>query len=243
MKKNAFKVQIIQSSLIWEDIEAHLLPEMFSTGFSMNPDKTADENEKVLNWMKSMSALHQKALCGSVVVRDSGHHYNRLYFVQPNGEYQQYDKRHLFTMGDEPNHYTAGKHRIVIDYMGWKILPLVCYDLRFPVYSRNDIGYDVLLYVANWPEKRAHHWKALLLARAIENQCYVAACNRVGEDGNGVGHSGDSTIINFRGDTLSSLSETAGILEAELDYDKLLEARSKFPVLPDADSFSADWKP
>jgi len=259
MKKNKIRVQIIQSSLKWEDSEANLfsfeerllelgpgdlvlLPEMFSTGFSMNPEKTADENEHVLNWMKSMAALHKKALCGSVVVRDAGLHFNRLYFVQPNGDYQHYDKRHLFTMGDEPNHYTAGKERIVIEYLGWKILPLVCYDLRFPVFSRNDIGYDLLLYVANWPEKRAHHWKSLLLARAIENQCYVAACNRVGEDGNGVGHSGDSCLINFKGDILSSLAIDSGILEADLDYDMLLEARSKFPVLPDADSFSADWK-
>lgn len=259
MKKSKINVQIIQSTLIWEDMDANLiwfdsrlaelgpadlvlLPEMFATGFSMNPEKTADAKAHVLNWMKAMAHHHNKALCGSVVVRENKSHYNRLYFVQPDGVFHQYDKRHLFTMGDEPNHYSAGKERLVIDYLGWKILPLVCYDLRFPVFSRNDIGYDLLLYVANWPAKRAHHWKALLLARAIENQCYLAACNRVGNDGNEVGHNGDSSIIDFKGNIRSSLALEAGVLEAELDYDTLLEARSKFPVLPDADSFSADWK-
>ncbi len=259
MKKNTIRVQIIQVSLIWEELEVNLtsfekrlsdlgdadlvlLPEMFATGFSMNPDKTADANERVLTWMKNMARLHQKAICGSVVVREHGVHYNRLYFVQPDAIYYQYDKRHLFTMGDETNHYAAGKERIIIDYLGWKILPLVCYDLRFPVFSRNDIGYDLLLYVANWPEKRAHHWKTLLLARAIENQCFVAACNRVGEDGNGIGHSGDSCIINFKGELISSLTNDEGKLEAEINYKELLDARAKFPVLPDADSFTSDWK-
>lgn len=259
MKKDTLQVQIIQSSLVWEDAEANfesfekhlvelgpgdlvLLPEMFPTGFTMNPERLADGQGRVLVWMKEMANRFQKALCGSVAVREAGQHFNRLYFVQPDGVSYKYDKRHLFTMGDEPNHYSAGKDRIVIEYLGWKILPLVCYDLRFPVYSRNDIGYDMLLYVANWPAKRAHHWKSLLMARAIENQSYLAACNRVGDDGNAVAHSGDSCLINYKGDILASLSEEEGYLSAEFSYDELVEARTKFPVLPDADSFSAEWK-
>lgn len=259
MKKNKISIQLIQSSLIWESVDENLqafereldtlgdadlvlLPEMFTTGFSMRPEKLAADNLEALPWMLKMASKYQKAICGSVLIEEEGHYFNRLYFVEPSGKIHHYDKRHLFTMGEEPKHYTAGTERIIIDYLGWKILPLVCYDLRFPVFSRNDVGYDLLLYVANWPEKRAYHWKALLLARAIENQCYVAACNRVGQDGNGAAHNGDSYLIDFKGEILSALSQDAGIIEGECDQDLLAEAREKFPVLPDADSFSADWK-
>lgn len=259
MKKDSLKVQVFQQELVWEDVDANLLaferalmdsssadlallPEMFSTGFSMRPEQMADGTGKVLNWMIAQSQKHSRALCGSTMVEQGGLFYNRLYFVKPNGEYQQYDKRHLFTMGEEPAHFTAGKERILIDYLGWKILPLICYDLRFPVFSRNDIGYDILIYVANWPEKRAHHWNSLLQARAIENQSYVLACNRIGLDGHVNSHSGDSSIIDYKGEILAKGANETVVLEAVISHSELTEAREKFPVLADADSFSADWK-
>ncbi len=148
----------------------------------------------------------------------------------------------MFTLGQEPDHYTAGRERLIIKYLGWKILPLVCYDLRFPVFSRNDVGYDLLLYVANWPEVRSTHWRTLLQARAMENQAYVLGCNRVGMDGNGINHRGDSAVIDFRGEVMAECSHEGKILEETLSYSELQEAREKFPVLGDADDFSADWK-
>lgn len=259
MRKKSLIVQILQSDLIWEDETANLnafakqirvlpegdlvlLPEMFASGFSMRPEILADAEESIVTWMQAMAIETGKAICGSAMVRDQGAHFNRLYFVQPDGVYEYYDKRHLFTLGNEPSFYHAGNKRVIITYLGWKILPLICYDLRFPVFSRNDMGYDLLIYVANWPEKRAHHWSCLLQARAIENQCYVAACNRVGEDGNGINHSGDSCVIDFKGDYLAQYAQKQGLVQAELFYQELLDAREKFPVLNDADDFSADWK-
>ncbi|MDX5321923.1 MAG: amidohydrolase [Bacteroidota bacterium] len=253
------KIQILQSELIWEDPKANLLaferllatltpadlillPEMFTTGFSMQPKIYADRNGDTLSWMKDRAAQHNKALCGSVMVEEEGRFVNRLYFVKPDGSHVQYDKRHLFTMGKEPEHYSAGTERVLVEYKGWKILPLICYDLRFPVFSRNDMDYDALIYVANWPEKRSHHWSKLLEARAIENQAYVAGCNRVGRDGTGIDYSGDSAIIDFKGDRMNDLHQETGVLEAVWSKEALQEARSKFPVLADRDTFSADWK-
>lgn len=259
MKKDKISVKIIQTKLIWEDEKANLhafeslisagkkadlvlLPEMFATGFSMQPERYADRSGFVLGWMQKMAIKTGQALCGSAMVEEEGKYFNRLYFVKPDGETSYYDKRHLFTMGQEPAHYSAGKERIIVDYLGWKILPLVCYDLRFPVFSRNDVGYDLLLYVANWPEVRSTHWRTLLKARAMENQAYVLACNRVGMDGNGINHSGDSAVIDFRGEVISEDSGKEMILEGTLSYPELVDAREKFPVLGDADIFSADWK-
>lgn len=259
MKKEILSIKIVQTKLIWEDEKANLsafeslirsgkksdlvlLPEMFATGFSMKPETFADESGRVLKWMQNMATNTGQALCGSAMVEEAGNYFNRLYFVKPDGDYAQYDKRHLFTMGQESEHYSAGKSRIIVEYLGWKILPLVCYDLRFPVFSRNNLEYDILLYVANWPEVRATPWQILLKARAMENQAYVLACNRVGMDGNGVNHSGDSAVINFRGEVLTSHSGGEKILEADLSYAELLEARDIFPVLRDKDDFSADWK-
>lgn len=253
------KVQLFQSELSWENPQLNLdafqtlfdkqtpadlilLPEMFTTGFSMRPEALSSLNNGVLEWVIENAQKRNVAICGSLICEEDGHFYNRLFFVKPDGTYQHYDKRHLFTMGQEPDHYTAGRQRIIIEYKGWKILPLICYDLRFPVFSRNDCDYDLLLYVANWPEKRAHHWSQLLVARAIENQAYVLGCNRVGADGNGIAHSGDSAIIDYKGDCLSALHQEAGIVEAELSLSEVREARSKFPVLGDRDDFSSDWK-
>ena len=259
MIRKDLSVAIIQSELVWENKAANLthfeekisqvgecdliiLPEMFSTGFSMRPEKLAEETESSLKWIRKLSDSSGAAICGSVMVFDNGQYFNRLLFVEPTGKFYHYDKRHLFTMGSESKQYSAGKDRLIINYLGWKILPLVCYDLRFPVFSRNDCNYDLLLYVANWPARRAHHWKSLLLARAIENQCYVAACNRVGIDGNGVEHSGDSMMIDCWGNVLQHAENKSTILKASFSSAELTVTREKFPVLNDSDDFEADWK-
>lgn len=258
MTKKDLTVAVLQADLVWENKAANLsrfeermaqlpacdlvlLPEMFSTGFSMNPERLAEETEKSLHWMSLQARQIGAALCGSVMVLENGQYFNRLLFVEPSGKHHPYDKRHLFTMGSEPEHYSAGKDRLLVDYLGWKILPLVCYDLRFPVFSRNDCQYDLLLYVANWPARRASHWKTLLAARAIENQCYVAACNRVGKDGNEVDHSGDSMIIDCWGQPLQHSAGKEETLLATLSMAELQSTREKFPVLNDRDDFRGDW--
>lgn len=253
------KISIIQKSLHWEQEEENLrdlglqigqlqgtdlilLPEMFATGFSMDAKSLADGTNRGLNWMKEQAAKNGAAVCGSLMVEEGGRYFNRLYFVEPGGRVHSYNKRHLFTYGGEEKVYEPGRDRLIVEYKGWKICPLVCYDLRFPVFSRNDVKYDLLIYVANWPERRASHWKTLLKARAIENQCYLAACNRVGEDGNGMNHSGDSVILDFMGEAMEELSGREGILTAQIEKRPLDDWRSKFPVLGDADGFTADWK-
>jgi omega-amidase len=258
MIKDLLNVHVVQSDLVWENEQANLshfehclskiqnadliiLPEMFSTGFSMRPELFADAEGRVLNWMKQQATKSGAAICGSVMLRENNKHFNRLYFVQPNGQFAQYDKRHLFTLGKENNHYEKGNSRLIVDYLGWKIVPLICYDLRFPVFSRNDVQYDLLIYVANWPERRANHWRSLLPARAIENQCYLAACNRIGHDGNNANHSGDSIILDFKGDALTQATQRAGTLNASCSLSELHEARKNFPVLQDQDVFKKDW--
>jgi omega-amidase len=255
----ALRVAIIQTSLFWEDpgrnfhmlerkLEAAgeadliVLPEMFATGFSMSPEKYADKSEDGLKWMVRMSEKYGTAIIGSLMTESSGQAVNRLYFTEPDGNFYTYDKRHLFSMGQEHLFYRPGKKRLILEYRGWKICPLVCYDLRFPVFSRNDADYDLLVYVASWPEKRAFQWKSLCVARAIENQAYLLACNRTGTDGNGLDYSGDSMILDFQGTTLSYLSGQEGVLTSVLDLQPLKKARETFAVLQDRDSFEADWK-
>lgn len=256
---NDLKITTIQTHLLWEDVNANIahidqkvnllseqtdiivLPEMFTTGFTMNPLKLAEEHGgKGLQWMIEKAKEKQCVVTGSISVNHNSNYFNRLYWVKPEGTYEYYDKRHLFRMGNEHQHYTAGDKKLIIDYKGWKICPLVCYDLRFPVWSRNtkDNTYDVLIYVANWPEVRSYPWKQLLIARAIENQCYVVGVNRIGEDGNKIKHSGDTGIINPRGEVISTTlayedkSETLA-----LSYNYLKEFRKLFPVMMDADDF------
>ncbi|MCC6837611.1 MAG: amidohydrolase, partial [Bacteroidia bacterium] len=221
---NDLKITIIQSALYWENIDWNLeqfakkidsikeqtdliiLPEMFTTGFTMQPELLAEGmNGKALAWMKVHAQKKQCVITGSFVCEENGNYYNRLVWMRADGSYATYDKRHLFTMANEDKHYTAGSKKIIEEIKGWKICPLICYDLRFPVWARNknDNRYDLLIYVANWPERRNHPWKTLLLARSIENQCYVAGVNRVGNDGNEIYHSGDSAVINFKGEILS----------------------------------------
>ncbi len=245
---------VVQTHLFWEDIDANLahfsmkleqieqtdviiLPEMFTTGFSMKPEKLASESRvKALDWMKALAAEKQSAVTGSFMNEEAGKYYNTLAFVQPDGGVQSYHKRHLFTPGDESRHYTAGGERLIVNYKGWKICPLICYDLRFPVFSRNTVDYDLLIYVANWPEKRNYAWQQLLKARAIENQCYLIACNRIGEDGNGINHIGNSCIINFMGEEIGFSNEDK-CYNFNLSKTPLEEIRKQFPVLSDRDKF------
>lgn len=252
-------VTIIQTSLYWENKEANLqmftekiknisktsiiiLPEMFSTGFSMQPQKFAEDmNGTTVTWMRNIAAEKKMIIAGSIIIHEDDHFYNRLIWMLPNGEYGYYDKRHLFAYGDENNHYTPGDKRLIASVNGWKINLQVCYDLRFPVWSRQQANdkpeYDVLVYVANWPERRNHAWKTLLAARAIENQCYVIGVNRTGNDGNNVYHSGNSSVINALGEVLYHKAHDEDIYTIQLDKQHLEETRSKFPFWKDADKF------
>lgn len=251
-------VALVQSSLYWENPIANLamfeekcsllgnavdvivLPEMFSTGFSMNP-VTVAENEGLLTtrWMKQMASRYQALVIGSFPVKEGNKFYNRLLAVKPDGSVERYDKRHLFRMGGEAEAYEKGSDRLIVEWKGWKICPLICYDLRFPVWSRNknDNRYDVLIYVANWPEKRAYTWETLLKARAIENQCYTVGVNRLGIDGNGVAHAGGSLAVDYYGKIVNDLKDEDAIKLATFSKSALEHYRDKFPAYLDADSF------
>lgn len=256
------KISIVQTRLFWEDCDRNLdlltdridhihgttdiivLPEMFTTGFSMNTGKLAEEmNGKAMQWMHEMAVRRNAVITGSLMMRENDRYFNRLIWMLPDGSCEYYSKRHLFRMGDEHNHYTGGTRRLIVHYKGWKFCPLVCYDLRFPVWSRNrlvngEADFDCLIYVANWPEKRSHAWKSLLVARAIENQAYVVAVNRVGTDGNHVNYSGDSAVIDFKGERLSRTERFGDKSETvEISPDDLKRYRESFPVLLDSDTF------
>ncbi|MGE0566842.1 MAG: amidohydrolase [Bacteroidia bacterium] len=256
------KVTIVQSSLHWEDRDKNLehfenllnakqtgsliiLPEMFTTGFTMKPETQSESHPgPSLAWMQKMTKSKNAVLAGSISVNDNGNFFNRLYWVEPSGAYKTYDKRHLFRMAKEDEHYTAGQSKIINSIEEWNVCPLICYDLRFPVWSRNRFNngkwdYDVLIYVANWPELRSYPWKQLLIARAIENQCYVIGVNRVGADGNNITHSGDSMIIGPKGEILSKTAPNEESVETiQLDKAYLEEFRKAFPVGLDADDFT-----
>lgn len=265
----SLKISLIQSNLFWEDVSANLqmfsdkllqlpptnlvvLPEMFSTAFSMNAERLAEPMDgSAVKWMQKMADEKNAVVTGSLMLKEPSafgkseidNYFNRLVWMPPGGRYQTYDKRHLFGMSNEEKMYTPGNQRIVVELNGWKICPLICYDLRFPAWSRNLGGkYDVLLYVANWPEKRVQAWKYLLIARAIENQCYVVGVNRVGNDGNDMYHSGDSMVVDPLGNVLYHKQHAEDVATIELDYNELEKARSAFPFLKDADSFVIDPK-
>lgn len=253
------KVATIQSDLAWEDKEINIthfeaqfeklasqkvdllvLPEMFTTGFSMQTEKLAEANTDItVKWMQTMAMHYQFLLTGSIIVKEKDKYYNRQLFAFPDGKLQHYDKRHLFRMGNEHLHYTAGKERVIIHYKGWNILPQICYDLRFPVWSRNRNDYDLLLYIANFPTQRSKVWQTLLTARAIENQCYVIGCNRIGTDGKGMIYSGDSQILSPKGEVIALAPKNMPcLLTASLALDELRCFREKFPVYLDADTFT-----
>lgn len=256
-------ITTIQSNLIWEEKAANLrmlekkiagiedkteivvLPEMFSTGFSMRPEALAETMEgETVAWMQRVSRENGIVLTGSVMIEEAGNYYNRLVWMLPNGQYGHYDKRHLFAFGGEDKHYTAGNKRLIASVKGWKINLQVCYDLRFPVWARQASSgpatnpeYDVLIYVANWPDRRSHAWKTLLCARAIENQCYVVGVNRVGSDGNNVYHSGNSLVIDPLGQVLYHMADEEDVNTITLQKETLEDVRSKFPFWKDADAF------
>lgn len=254
--KSELKISLIQTDLVWEDPAANhehisariaslgetdviVLPETFNTGFSMDSKRLAEPiNGISMQWMKQEAKKANAVVCGSLIIEDEGQYYNRFIWMQPDGDFQFYNKRHLFRMGEEHKSFTPGKNKAIIEYKGWRICPMICYDLRFPVWSRNQEQYDLLLYVANWPEVRINAWEKLLYARAIENQCYVAACNRIGVDGLGVNCSGSSTLVDPKGDLIAKVpNQKAGELNTEISLTDLNDFRKRFPVSMDADGF------
>ncbi len=252
------KISLVQYDIVWEDKEANferieriisgskwetdiiVLPEMFSTGFSMNAQVLAEEpGSRTFTWMSDLASGLNSGVCGSYMVRERNLFFNRWVFVTPAGETWSYDKRHLFSMGGEDKVYTAGKERRVISFRGIRILPLVCYDLRFPVWSRNRNEYDLLICSANWPSQRMQVWNTLLKARAIENQCFVAGSNRLGRDGAGLEYTGGSVVCGPAGEVLSeALPGHEGLIEAEPDLSGLQDFRNRFPFMKDADDFT-----
>ena len=260
------KITVIQSELHWENIDENLgmfsekissikvetdlivLPEMFSTGFSMQPELLAEKMDgETVTWMKKISHQKNIILTGSIIIEDNGKYYNRLIWMLPNGTFGFYDKRHLFAFANEDQYYKPGSKRLIASVKGWRINLQICYDLRFPVWARqqaykdnNEImaqEYDLLIYTANWPERRNLAWKTLLQARAIENQCYVIGVNRVGNDGNNIYHSGDSTVINAMGEILYHKAHDEDVFTITLQKEDLDLIRNKFQFLRDADQF------
>lgn len=250
------KIALIQSDLYWEkaiknrnqfetkmkqidsDVDLVVLPEMFSTGFTMNPKDVAEtmEGETIL-WMKALAENENYAIAGSLIIKENNQFYNRMLFVFPSGEIQFYDKRHLFTLAGEDKVYTAGSKKQIVEYKDWKICLQVCYDLRFPVFARNVENYDLLLYVANWPKVRVNAWDILLRARAVENLAYVVGVNRSGLDANNHEYNGHSQVVDYLGNYILEPQENEGIFVIELDKNRMLETRKKMDFLSDKDRF------
>jgi predicted amidohydrolase len=259
--KEQLKICLVQPDMAWEDIDASLelldgmleqlegdtdlvvLPETFSTGFTMQAEKYAEDgNGKAVQWMKSFAGRNNCYITGSMIFREGkGPVYNRLFWISPEGVEDYYDKRHLFRPGGEKENFEAGQERKLFSLGSFRILPQICYDLRFPVFSRNRDDYDVMIYVANWPTSRQQVWEVLTRARAMENQSYLLGCNRVGSDGNGVASAGGSCVIDPMGNEIHRMDGSPGILTCELDLEKLRDFREKFPAWKDADSFEAPW--
>jgi predicted amidohydrolase len=270
--KNELKIVGIQADLVWQNskqniaffeqqidqleaaIDLIVLPEMYTTGFTMHPEEVAEQMDgSTIAWMQKVAAKKQAAICGSLVISEPmeaaydsnngnavpvGNYYNRFIFVHPSGKLQTYDKRHSFSLAGEDKVYTAGNQKTCIEYKGWKICPFICYDLRFPVWSRNDDNYDLLIYVANWPITRITAWESLLKARAIENMSYVIGVNRTGTDGNNYAYSGNSLILNYFGEILSDLEkDRVGIVSATIDKEQQELKRAKLGFLRDMDAF------
>lgn len=266
MKKD-LNVSIIQTSVFWEDPEANLslfdnhlskiiigssdlivLPEMFSTGYSMNNKLLCESmSGRTITWMALKAKEKNCVITGSVIISENSHYYNRLIWMKPDGRYEHYDKKHLFRFANEQDFYSAGTKKIIVELNGWKICPLICYDLRFPVWCRNkfntqnptpEMDYDLLLFVANWPERRNVPWKTLLMARAMENQCFVVGVNRIGSDGNNIVHSGDSAVINPKGEIISIIKAHEESVETiSLSMSDLESWRKAFPAWMDGDEF------
>jgi predicted amidohydrolase len=254
--QDLLRVSLVQTDIVWENPSANLaileeklqmlqgqtdvivLPEMFNTGFSMNEQGVEFGKGPTTQWMQVMSKRLQVLLLGSFKFKEGNLFFNRLLAVEPSGKIHRYDKRHLFRMGAEHEFYAGGQESIIVPYLGWNIAPFICYDLRFPVWSRNvNLRYDLAIYVANWPAARAHAWSTLLKARAIENLAYVVGVNRTGEDGNALAYQGDSAVIHFKGLSLVDMGPMAGIQTQSLSYSDLVQFRTQFPAYLDADDF------
>ncbi len=255
-------ISLIQSPLIWENPEANrqyfqklieayedksdvfVLPEMFTTGFTMKEEvtETYSENSETVDWMKKLAIKKKAAICGSVIMTEDGKRRNRFLWVDAD-QIVYYDKRHLWSYGDEHKHFKAGLDRVIIEYKGWRVLPQVCYDLRFPVFARNSwdgkrADFDLMIYVANWPDARVHAWDTLAAARATENQCYVAAVNRIGRDDKNLNYVGHSALVASNGEhIIHPIHEAEGVFSSLIEYEKLIRFRERFPILKDADQF------
>jgi omega-amidase len=257
----SLRVSLVQQPLLWHDAAGNrerfeallaglaghtdlvVLPETFTTGFSMDVERLAEPaGGPTTVWLRALAARLGAAVTGSIITADDGNFYNRLLWAEPDGGLRSYDKRHLFRMGREHQHFTSGRAAWSVSWRGFSVCPLVCYDLRFPVYSRRraQLDYDLLIYVANWPAARAFAWRTLLKARAIENQAYVVGVNRVGPDGGGVAYAGDSTALDFLGGTLAELGAEPGVVTVTLDAAALGAFRTRFPAHLDADAFTLD---
>ena len=255
--KNELRIVGIQADLFWENPKKNLtffeekinslpentdlivLPEMFTTGFTMNPEKVAEKMDGIsVSWMLKIAAEKQIAITGSLVISDGANYYNRLIFVHPSGKIETYNKRHSFTLAGEHKVYTSGKEKLIVTYKGWRICPLICYDLRFPVWARNTENYDLLIFMANWPITRIKAWETLLKARAIENMSYVVGVNRTGKDANNYEYSGNSLAIDYLGEELSSLAKNeVGIISAIINKKNQTKVREMLGFLNDMDSF------
>lgn len=256
--QNELKIVGVQAPLFWEDasqnccffeqkikelkgsIDLIVLPEMFTSGFTMQPNKVAEEIDGFsVSWMQKIASLRQVAICGSLVIKEKSNYFNTFIFVHPSKKVETYTKRHSFTLAGEHKQYTSGKEQVIITYKGWRICPQICYDLRFPVWSRNTNNYHLLIYVANWPVTRIKAWETLLQARAIENMSYTIGVNRIGKDANGYEYSGNSLIIDYLGEKCASLhTNTEGFIITTLHKSALEETRNKLNFLADMDSFS-----
>jgi omega-amidase len=256
--ENELKITLIQANLIWKNAKENrkifeakinavntstdiiILPEMFTTGFVMNPEDLAEPiNGETVRWMLNLSKNKNSAICGSIIIKENDTYYNRFVFVTPDGEIYQYNKRHLFSLAGEHKNYDHDNKQVIIKYKEWKICPLICYDLRFPVWSRNVSGYDLLIYVANWPKPRVTAWNTLLKARAIENMSYTIGVNRTGIDGNGHEYSGNSIVIDELGNELTPIAEHKEItIHKTLSKENLNHSRKKFNFLNDQDKFN-----
>jgi omega-amidase len=255
----SMEIAIIQTNLIWENPKANrvqfeqkinaitqhvdliVLPEMFSTGFTMFPNDLAETmNGETVSWMQEVAKTKQSAICGSIIIVENENFYNRFVFVLPNGKIDTYNKRHLFSLAGEHEQYTQGTEKVIIEYKGWKICPQICYDLRFPVFSRNIEEYDLLIYVANWPKPRIQAWDALLKARAIENMSFVVGVNRIGLDENKHEYVGHSIVLDELGHSIVEANENDGVFITSLDKEKMLQTRKKLNFLNDKDTFEIE---
>ena len=251
------KVAILQTSLAWENPDSNrkfieecflskeesfdlfVLPEMFTSGFTMHPENVVESMDgETVSWMKALALKKDCAVCGSLVISENNSFYNRFVFVHPNEKIDFYDKRHLFSLAGEHEYYSKGNKKVIIDYKGWKICPQICYDLRFPAFSRNQEDYDLLIYVANWPKPRINAWDILLKARAIENMCYVIGVNRIGLDENNHEYVGHSQVIDELGNILFNAKDYLDVFIIELDQNKILETRKKLNFLNDRDPYN-----